>query len=624
MNLAQNSIKTAYLGDKNEAERQEFIDFGFIMGALRRQWLVIAIAWLFFAALGVAYIFITPPTYYATSSVIIDAKRVDPFREDGGTTTSGAIDPGFIESQVATINSVTVIEDVVRRLKLQNDPEFGGDGDGVFNPVAFLRGTLKGIMQSVGLIPQPPQGTDDPIRDAVDLVKAKLDVNRGGLSYVISIGFSSLDPEKAALIANTFAERYIDYQIASRLTGAGQTRDWLERRIEELRSRAATADRALAQFQPDGGSEAQVRLRELESNAQSYRALYNSFLDRYARVVQEQSFSGSEARVLTHATPPNQKDSPATTLVLLMASCAGLAFGAGVAFLREFSDRKIKTAKQVEALTNCEFMGFLPRIDASSLKYVTGRSVMYKLNDLTSGHRYDPLFGAVIHQPYTRFTETIRSIVVTCNELRRASRCSVIGVTSCVPHEGKSTVAVNLAHMFARTGRRALLIDLDFRFPYLTGALVENPQYGIMDLLENGGSLEDKVWVDPESGLHVLPGIFGEPTGATHEMLGSRRMKELIDDLSAHYDVIVLDMSPIAPSVDVRAASHLVDGIVLVVGWNQISTDVLRRTLETSGEVRSKLIGAVLNHVDEKTVRSYDSSYDESYWAGYYGPNVKN
>jgi succinoglycan biosynthesis transport protein ExoP len=107
-------------------------------------------------------------------------------------------------------------------------------------------------------------------------------------------------------------------------------------------------------------------------------------------------------------------------------------------------------------------------------------------------------------------------------------------------------------------------------------------------------------------------------------MLGSRRMKELIDDLSAHYDVIVLDMSPIAPSVDVRAASHLVDGIVLVVGWNQISTDVLRRTLETSGEVRSKLIGAVLNHVDEKTVRSYDSSYDESYWAGYYGPNVKN
>jgi succinoglycan biosynthesis transport protein ExoP len=178
--------------------------------------------------------------------------------------------------------------------------------------------------------------------------------------------------------------------------------------------------------------------------------------------------------------------------------------------------------------------------------------------------------------------------------------------------------------MFARMGRSTLLIDMDLRFPYLTGALLDNPQYGVLDLLENGGSLEDIVWIDPETGLHVLPGLCGEPGATTHEMLGSRRMKDLIDDLSAHYETIILDMSPIAPSVDVRAAAHLLDGIVLVVGWNMLSIDVLSRTIETSGEIRSKLIGAVLNHVDEKAVRSYDPSYDESYWVGYYGPHVRH
>ncbi|KLK93394.1 hypothetical protein AA309_08655 [Microvirga vignae] len=623
MNLARNySIKADYISTKTEAERQDLVDFGFILGAMKRQWLLIALAWFLFAALGVAYIVITPATFYASSSVIIDAKRIDPFREDSGTA-SGAIDPGFIESQVATINSIAVVEDVVRRLGLQDDPEFGSGDDPTFNPISHVRAALKTALQSAGWLPPQPPNSNDPIRIAVEKVKDNLDVHRGGLSYVIAIGFSSLDPEKAALIANAFSERYIEYQVASRLVGAGRTKDWLEERIEELRSRAAVADRAVAQFQPDGGSEAQVRLRELESNAQSYRTLYNNFLDRYARVVQEQSFSGSEARILTRAVPPTQRDAPIISIVMLMASSAGLALGTAGAFLREISDRKVKTTRQVESLANCDFLGFLPRFDVGSLDYAATRSVTSKLDGSSVAHHYQPLLSAVIHQPYTRFTETIRNIVVTCNEIGRASRCKVIGVTSCIPHEGKSSVAVNLGHMFSRTGRRTLLIDLDFRFPYLTSALVDNPSRGILDLLESGGSLDDKLWIDAESGLHVLPGVSGEPEAAAHEMLGSRRMKQLMDDLSAHYDVIVLDMSPIAPSVDVRAAAHLLDGVVLVVGWNMLTADVLRRTIETSGEIKSKIIGAVLNKVDEKRVRSYDSSYDESYWVGYYGPNLK-
>src|SRR5262249_54275919 len=99
-------------------------------------------------------------------------------------------------------------------------------------------------------------------------------------------------------------------------------------------------------------NKAQIELRQLESAAQSYRALYDNFQQRYTESAQEQSFPVDEARVITRASPPSRQSYPKTALIYMLATVAGLAAGGGLALLREISDRVFRTDKQVEARLN--------------------------------------------------------------------------------------------------------------------------------------------------------------------------------------------------------------------------------------------------------------------------------
>ena len=143
---------------------------------------------------------------------------------------------------------------------------------------------------------------------------------------------------------------------------------------------------AVAQSQVN--NEAQVSLRELESNAQTYRALYDNFLQRYMESVQQQSFPITEARVITAATRPLSKSKPKTVLVLGLAALLGLGFGFAGAAWRDFADRVFRTAHQVESTLQTECIALLPVIgktaQAKAVKPVEGprdRAVPFHCNN---------------------------------------------------------------------------------------------------------------------------------------------------------------------------------------------------------------------------------------------------
>ena len=115
-------------------------------------------------------------------------------------------------------------------------------------------------------------------------------------------------------------------------------------------------------------NEAQVALRELESNAQTYRALYDNFLQRYMESVQQQSFPITEARVISAATRPLGKSNPRTTLVLGLATMVGLALGIAAAAWREFADRVFRTAAQVETVFRPTVLRLVPAVKEEARK----------------------------------------------------------------------------------------------------------------------------------------------------------------------------------------------------------------------------------------------------------------
>ena len=117
---------------------------------------------------------------------------------------------------------------------------------------------------------------------------------------------------------------------------------------------------------------AQVQLTELESNAQSYRTLYDDFLQRYTQSVQAQSFPVTDARVVTPASPPLTKSHPKTIVVISTSILGGIILGLAMGHLRDLTDRVFRTREQVERLLALDCLATVPRLKAARLR--NGRS----------------------------------------------------------------------------------------------------------------------------------------------------------------------------------------------------------------------------------------------------------
>ena len=363
---------------------------------------------------------------------------------------------------------------------------------------------------------------------------------------------------------------------------------------------------------------AQVELRQLESAAQSYRALYNNFQQRYTDYVQQQSFPISEAQV-TRALPPSASSSPKSFRILAMATVGGLALGIGLALLREIMDRVFRTSSQVEARLRTECVAMLPIIkpspeDASHVRKNDAGA------NLTAARIIAPnahVLRQVVDSPLSQFAESIRAVKVTADLSGGSKSNKVIGITSALPEEGKSTVSASLAQLCAHSGARVILVDCDLRKRSLSHDLAPNATKGIIDVLTEAANLNDVIWSDPSTKLSFLPAVVKSRLTHTSEVLASAAMKRLFDRLREKYDYVIVDLSPLAPVADVRAATHLVDSYLFVIEWGKTKIDVVERALNTARGVYDNLLGVILNKVDPVRLGRYDySAYYSRY--GYY------
>ncbi|UPJ78948.1 polysaccharide biosynthesis tyrosine autokinase [Bradyrhizobium sp. 183] len=360
-------------------------------------------------------------------------------------------------------------------------------------------------------------------------------------------------------------------------------------------------------------NQAQVQLRELESNAQSYQAMYDNFLQRYMESVQQQSFPITEARVISSATTPLKKSSPKTTLVLGAGLLGGLMLAFGVALAREFTDKVFRTTGQVEEQLGANCIAILPALNSSVPAVSLPRKFSRK-----KGNPEPDLLRYVVDNPLSRFSEAVRSlkVAVDLNSIVRENR--VLAVTSTLPNEGKSTLSTNLAQLIAHGGARVILVDADLRNPSLSRALLPDAKAGLVDVVAQKAQLDDVVSIDPQTSLAVLPAGITSKLLHTNEVLASKPMRDLIALLRSKYDYVVIDMPPMAPVVDVRVTSPFVDSYVFVVEWGKTKIDVVRHNLRNAPEIQDKLLGVVLNKADTKALARYESYHGRYYYQKYY------
>lgn len=183
-----------------------------------------------------------------------------------------------------------------------------------------------------------------------------------------------------------------------------------------------------------------------------------------------------------------------------------------------------------------------------------------------------------------------------------------IVVTSSIPGEGKSTVAGNLAFSLSQDGARVLIIDCDLRKPSMHNKFFISNDDGLSDVLVNACDIK-KAIKKIDSFLFVITAGTIPPTPA--EMLGSRAMEELIEELSINFDYIVIDTPPVLSVTDASILATKMDGVIIVVNAKKTKEKMIKQTYEKLSGVNANIIGTVLNNCEKTKYNKYYGYYNE-------------
>jgi succinoglycan biosynthesis transport protein ExoP len=706
---------------------------------LGRQWRLIALITGLAIIVGAIYIAISPSRYTAQADMIIDTKRVT-WTQAEMTSENRQVEDASVESEIETTRSERVAIAVIRRLRLTEDPEFIGAGQG-------LRRRLISLFMPTS---EPEPSSDELMQRALATVKSNLSVTRLGRSYIEQIAYTSLDPNKAANIANAFADAYIEDQLQAKFEATHRASVWLEQRIGELRQQASDAYKAVQDFKSQNGiiigvdgklaseveldqlgialakaradtsqarakldrisrvleqrtdkeslnipdpvvtdalnnavitrlrqqflddqskesewsarygsehqaarnlraemaalqraiwdeisriaesykselqiaksqeesidkrmvevfqqsgstRQSQVRLRELETAANTYRGIYETFLSRFTQSVQQQSFPSTEARVVTVASPPRGPSSPKIGLTVALAAICGLGLGVMTAFAREQMNRQVHTRAQLESLLGTTCLAVLPAFSKQTAVIGKRRATQ----DSTAFRQISEV------APFSATAEALRYIKVAIDLHPTGGK--VIGIISALPGEGKTTVATGFAAFVAKSGNRTLLIDADLRNPSMTKALGYANAPGLLNMVADKSDFCDFVVTDTKFKFDFLPASTRIKPSNSSDVLNSPSMKDMLRAAKIDYDYVIVDLPPILPVVDVKAVAHLFDAFLLVVEWGSTSTDEIVKAINTSHILSERLLGAVLNKADEAVMRRFEGYSDRRY-----------
>jgi succinoglycan biosynthesis transport protein ExoP len=357
--------------------------------------------------------------------------------------------------------------------------------------------------------------------------------------------------------------------------------------------------------------EKQVELRELQRTADTYRNLYETFLQRHQEALQQQSFPVTDARIISQASVPTGASSPKKKQALIVFLLFGVITGGAIGAYRELQDRFFRTAEQVKNLLDVDYLGPVPLIEASD---VAGGESEHKrhirhLSTLTS-------FSS--DNPRSSYSETLRATKFAVDLDSPSVSSRVVGIVSSLPGEGKSTFAINFAQLLAAQGPRVLLVDADLRNPGATRSIARHADMGLLEVINAGLDFKEVAMLDPKTKLAFMPTVSWRRLPHSSELLGSQGMQKFISSARSTFDYVIVDLPPLAPVIDAKVMVPNIDSFVYVVEWGKTSRTVVRSNMDANPDVMQKCVGAVLSKVDQKKMRLYSEYGSSDYYAARY------
>lgn len=402
--------------------------------------------------------------------------------------------------------------------------------------------------------------------------------------------------------------RNILLEIANIRGAAGRDLRAVDKQIGELRKRDEELQKQAHELQ--GFEITYNRLNRAKVNNEK---IYAMVLERTRETDLTRMMNFNNIRVVDEALEPRVPVRPNVPMNVALGAALGLLLGVGLAVLRDFTDRSIKTPSDVEAFgVSC--LGLIPVIDEVGKLRRDSAAARAELGKRDLHVAADPL-GAV--------AEAVRMVRTNLTFMSPDRPYRLLLVTSALPEEGKTTVACSLATVLAQNGHRVLIVDSDLRRPRLHRTFRVPNDVGLSLAITGNVPLEECIHETDIDNVYVLPSGPIPPNPS--ELLQSERFRDLLRELSSKFDRVIFDSPPILPVTDAAVISQAVDGTVIVARAFRTNRIAVRQAVKQLLDVNGGIVGLVLNDVDfAKGEYGRYSEYYYQYKYGYYHERDKD
>lgn len=372
----------------------------------------------------------------------------------------------------------------------------------------------------------------------------------------------------------------------------------MEGDVSRARSRVQALQQARRAAAPTpapaaNNANAQQRLRQLEGEAQEARALYETFIQRSEHATDQSQLSAPTTRLLSAAALPGQPSSPQLRFALLMMLAAGALVGIGAGLIAELFDQSVKNADDLEAKVGVAAISSIPTISKRLMR------------QMPPAERHPS--GYLVGRPMSAFTESLRVLrtVIVYSKLDLSSK--VVAVTSALPDEGKTTISMCLARVAAMSGQKVCVVDCDLRKQSINDVIDIETDVGILQVLAGEAPWRSAIVKDPNSDAHVLP--IAASGFTPRDVFGSDAMGKLIEELRAHYDLVILDCAPILAVAETRIVVGRADTTVLIARAGRTHIGAMRAAVAQTEAAGGNILGIALNYVLPRWQSYTDSLY---------------
>lgn len=392
-------------------------------------------------------------------------------------------------------------------------------------------------------------------------------------TQLLEVKVEGPDPQLIALVANTLPEVFIAQNQQLQLGRVTGLKTSLENEIANVQEDIARTQANLANATDD------TQRQRYEASLAQYRSTLSSLVNNYQQIRLAEVQATNNVVVVKPAVAPQTPIRPRTATNVLLAAVVGAMIAAGAAFLIEYLDDTIKSPDDVARVSGLSTLGAIARLkDPGAQRQL----IAWMSSKAPESEAYRTLRTNI---QFSSVDKPIRTLVVT----------------SSGPSEGKSTTAANLAIVMAQTGQKVVLVDADLRRPVLHKTFGIPNNIGITTALLAGDDVDLQAYLQPTEIDNLMLITSGPIPPNPSELLGSQRMKNVIERLAQLADIVIFDTPPVLVVTDAAVLSRQSDGVLLIADAGGTREPALAHAVEELRKTGANILGVALNRLDSRS-----------------------